>query len=160
MTTFVRKIDASTVSVISIGNTTVLSNGTKIPFDNLERYSPAELLAYNIFAFELPTPPQGKVIQSIGYVASPGGVDQVPVYVDAPAAPPLQWPPYTIVKALQSINRAKAALFMSKMDDGDRAVFTAKPFVAENDALLISALAEPSVNITLAALKTAIAGLP
>ena len=82
------------------------------------------------------------------------------MYVDAPAAPPLQWPPYTIVKALQSINRAKAALFMSKMDDGDRAVFTAKPFVAENDALLISALAEPSVNITLAALKTAIAGLP
>lgn len=72
----------------------------------------------------------------------------------------LSWTPAKITRALQSINKAKADLFFSKMADSDRAKFIASESVRETDAILLTALAEPSVGITLAELKVAILALP
>lgn len=87
MTTFVQKGLGGEITVIALGGTARLPDGTGVPYGNLPLYSTMQLAAFSIFAFESPVPPEGKILISVSYQATAEGVDQVPVFEDAPPAP-------------------------------------------------------------------------
>lgn len=87
MATYVHKKLDDTIHVLALGETVVLDDGTKIPYGNLDGYSPQVLAAFRLYAFSDPTPPAGKFTESVEYVATSEGVDQVPTFADLPVGP-------------------------------------------------------------------------
>lgn len=115
--------------------------------------------AYRLLPVTPFVPPPGFVVNGAPSYEIQG---ETVVETYAVVAAPIEiaaWKPITVIKALQSIQKSKADLFMNRMSDSDRARFSSASYVTENSALLISALAEPGVGITMQDLKTAIEAL-
>jgi len=87
MTTFVLKRANDAVQVYDPGQTVVLDDGTKIPYENLASYPAQVLLAFGLYAFADPSPPPGQYLVSVSYEALPEGIDQVPLFADLPPGP-------------------------------------------------------------------------
>lgn len=113
---------------------------------------------YSLISVPAFVPPGGQVITGSPSYQIDGSGNVTETYSTA-AAPALSWPPITIIKALQTIQKSKADLFINKMSSSDQARFMSSSSIAVDSPLLIAALAEPSVNITVAALTAAINGL-